>query len=133
MFIIHNNVKLVYIRKLQSFNYFSCLFQGIFLFQVIKFSPLRYNVTYEYPSWAQAIGMCLAFVSMVCVPLGFVWTLTSAPGNLRQVGTSIIFKANVTSSISPPFLFILKAFLVVSLHVPLCQRVRIISNRFVIT
>ena len=30
-----------------------------------------------------------------------------------------------------PFLY-LKAFLVVSLHVPLCQRVRIISNRFVI-
>ena len=43
-------------------------FQTIFLFEVCTHRIITLG-PYEYPWWGQAIGMLLAFVSMLCIPL----------------------------------------------------------------
>jgi hypothetical protein len=40
---------------------------GILVFSIVKFQPLKYN-EYQYPAWALAIGQCMAFASMICIP-----------------------------------------------------------------
>ena len=59
--------------------------QGIFIFMWTNYVPLTYNRTYSYPSWALAVGMCMAFASMTCIPLYLALTLLFAPGTLKQV------------------------------------------------
>uniref|UniRef100_A0A667XY90 Transporter n=1 Tax=Myripristis murdjan TaxID=586833 RepID=A0A667XY90_9TELE len=71
-----------YITPLVSF-LFSV--QGILLFSLIQFTPLKYNNTYQYPWWGYAIGMFLALSSALLVPLWFLYSMTVTPGTLRQV------------------------------------------------
>ena len=62
-----------------------CSLQGILIFMFVTFEPLRYNRTYEYPGWAQALGMSLAFSSMVCIPAYTAIKLLVTPGTFREV------------------------------------------------
>uniref|UniRef100_A0A671XWB1 Solute carrier family 6 member 11a n=1 Tax=Sparus aurata TaxID=8175 RepID=A0A671XWB1_SPAAU len=57
---------------------------GILLFSLVKFGPLKYNNTYEYPGWGHALGLLLAFSSVIMAPLWFFYSLAVAPGTLRQ-------------------------------------------------
>jgi solute carrier family 6 GABA transporter-like protein 6/8/11/12/13 len=57
---------------------------GIFLFMWVKFEPLKYNNTYVYPGWAQGLGMCMAFASMICIPAYFVIKFIITPGTLKE-------------------------------------------------
>lgn len=63
---------------------FSAL-QGIFLFSLIKYTPLKYNNTYEYPPWGYVLGWLMALSSMVCIPLCAIFTLLKTKGPLKQV------------------------------------------------
>ena len=51
----------------------------------VKFEPLKYATTYTYPAWAQAIGLCLAFSSMLCIPAYAIYAMIKAPGSLKEV------------------------------------------------
>ncbi|XP_030015863.1 sodium- and chloride-dependent GABA transporter 2-like [Sphaeramia orbicularis] len=57
---------------------------GILLFFLVKFTPLKYNNTYEYPWWGYAIGMFLAFSSVLLCPLWMLYSLTVTSGSLTQ-------------------------------------------------
>uniref|UniRef100_UPI003AAC43D7 sodium- and chloride-dependent GABA transporter 2-like n=1 Tax=Centroberyx gerrardi TaxID=166262 RepID=UPI003AAC43D7 len=57
---------------------------GILLFSLVKFTPLKYNNTYQYPWWGNAIGICLALSSALLVPLWFLYSITVTSGTLRQ-------------------------------------------------
>ncbi|XP_036939665.1 sodium- and chloride-dependent GABA transporter 2-like [Acanthopagrus latus] len=57
---------------------------GILLSFLVKFSPLRYNNAYEYPRWGHALGLLLAFSSVIMAPLWFFYSLAVTPGTLRQ-------------------------------------------------
>nr|XP_022345993.1 sodium- and chloride-dependent creatine transporter 1-like isoform X2 [Crassostrea virginica] len=57
---------------------------GIFLFQVVGFKPLKYNNVYEYPPWAQAIGLMLALVSMICIPIFIGIKLLAMNGTFKE-------------------------------------------------
>ena len=58
----------------------------IFMWMWAQFSFLKYNETYEYPAWASACGLFLAFSSMLCVPVYFIAKLLATPGaSLAQV------------------------------------------------
>lgn len=57
---------------------------SIFTVSWVWFSPLTYNRTYHYPLWAQGLGMCLAFASMVWIPGVFIYKIISTPGSIRQ-------------------------------------------------
>ncbi len=55
------------------------------MFMFVNFKPLTYNKTYTYPAWAQGMGMCLAFSSMICIPAYFCIQMLITPGSIKQV------------------------------------------------
>ncbi|CAH1783265.1 unnamed protein product, partial [Owenia fusiformis] len=57
---------------------------SIFIFSWVDFKPLKYNKTYIYPAWAQAIGLCMAFSSMICIPVYAIYAIVTTPGTLKQ-------------------------------------------------
>lgn len=61
------------------------LMQGIFLFFLIKYKPLKYNNVYTYPDWGYGIGWFMAMSSMVCIPLGIIWMIWKTPGTFSEV------------------------------------------------
>ncbi|XP_029309657.1 sodium- and chloride-dependent GABA transporter 2-like [Cottoperca gobio] len=60
-----------------------CVCSGILVFSLVKFTPLKYN-TYQYPWWGFALGLFLAFSSVIMASLGFFYSLSVSPGTLRQ-------------------------------------------------
>ncbi|EGW04916.1 Sodium- and chloride-dependent GABA transporter 2 [Cricetulus griseus] len=57
-----------------------------FIFSLSKYTPLKYNNVYMYPSWGYSIGWLLAFSSMACVPLFIIITLLKTQGSFKKVG-----------------------------------------------
>ncbi|NXE46090.1 S6A12 protein, partial [Casuarius casuarius] len=57
---------------------------AIFLFSLIKYTPLKYNNVYVYPPWGYVVGWLMALSSMVCVPLYAVFILLKTKGPLKQ-------------------------------------------------
>uniref|UniRef100_K7GJP1 Transporter n=1 Tax=Pelodiscus sinensis TaxID=13735 RepID=K7GJP1_PELSI len=39
-----------------------------FLFSLIKYTPLKYNNSYVYPTWGYVLGWLMALSSMICIP-----------------------------------------------------------------
>nr|XP_029510817.1 sodium- and chloride-dependent GABA transporter 3-like [Oncorhynchus nerka] len=60
------------------------LTEGIFLFFLIKYKPLKYNNVYIYPDWGYGIGWMMALSSMVCIPLGIIIQLWKTPGTFSE-------------------------------------------------
>merc|ERR1719150_175822 len=56
----------------------------VMIFMWVQFSPLTYNTTYEHPAWAQAIGLSMAFSSMICIPAFCAVKLIMTPGTFKQ-------------------------------------------------
>uniref|UniRef100_W5N3P1 Transporter n=1 Tax=Lepisosteus oculatus TaxID=7918 RepID=W5N3P1_LEPOC len=67
-----------------SFPLFISLLQGIFIFSLVKHTPLKFNNTYVYPDWAYVLGWFFALSSVTCVPLVMLYKLTRTAGTLRQ-------------------------------------------------
>lgn len=59
--------------------------QAVFLFSLIKYTPLKYNNSYEYPPWGYVLGWLMALSSMVCIPLYAIFILLKTKGPLKQV------------------------------------------------
>ncbi|KAF7236845.1 Sodium- and chloride-dependent betaine transporter [Varanus komodoensis] len=57
---------------------------AIFLFSLIRYTPLKYNNVYEYPPWGAAIGWLMALSSMICIPFYIVFMLLKTKGPLKQ-------------------------------------------------
>ncbi|NXO27168.1 S6A12 protein, partial [Cisticola juncidis] len=57
---------------------------GVFLFSLIKYTPLKYNGSYEYPPWGYMLGWLMALSSMVCIPLHAIFILLKTKGPLKQ-------------------------------------------------
>lgn len=65
-------------------------FQSVFLFSVIKYKPLTYKGTYEYPGWALAIGWLMAASSIFAIPFHMVFyivrsVILNKEGTLQEV------------------------------------------------
>ncbi|XP_041804536.1 sodium- and chloride-dependent GABA transporter 2-like [Chelmon rostratus] len=54
------------------------------LLSLVKFTPLKYNNTYQYPWWGYAIGIVLALSSVLLTPLCFLHFLAVTRGTVRQ-------------------------------------------------
>lgn len=59
--------------------------QAVFLFSLIKYTPLKYNNFYMYPPWGYVVGWLMALSSMVCIPLFAIFILLKTKGPLKQV------------------------------------------------
>lgn len=64
------------------------VFQGCFVFSLVKYKPLTYNKVYEYPDWAIGLGWCLALSSMICIPMVMVIKILQSEGPLIEVNES---------------------------------------------
>ncbi|XP_033993171.1 sodium- and chloride-dependent GABA transporter 2-like isoform X2 [Trematomus bernacchii] len=75
--------------------------EGTLIFSLVKFTPLKYNNTYEYPWWGFAIGMGLALSSVLLTPLWIIYRMAVTPGTLRQRLKTLCTPASDLQS-SPP-------------------------------
>ena len=55
-------------------------FQILFVRTALTYSPVKYSDDYDYPLWAHMLGLFLALISSVLVPLYFLFRLIKAPG-----------------------------------------------------
>ncbi|KAM4613754.1 sodium- and chloride-dependent GABA transporter 2-like [Polymixia lowei] len=55
-----------------------------FIFSLVKYTPLKFNNTYEYPWWGYAIGGFFTLSSTLMVPLWMLYAVKTTPGTLRQ-------------------------------------------------
>lgn len=62
-------------------------FQGTFIFNVVKYNPLKFNKTYIYPTWAYALGWSLGLFCVLLVPLWMVYKTSQMKGTVLQVST----------------------------------------------
>ncbi|MGH0161580.1 UNVERIFIED_CONTAM: hypothetical protein FKN15_041244 [Acipenser sinensis] len=58
--------------------------EGTFIFSLAKYTPLKYNRTYEYPAWGYILGWFLALSSISFVPLWIVFKLTRTKGTMPE-------------------------------------------------
>uniref|UniRef100_A0A8B9LES5 Sodium- and chloride-dependent GABA transporter 2-like n=1 Tax=Astyanax mexicanus TaxID=7994 RepID=A0A8B9LES5_ASTMX len=58
---------------------------GTFVFSLVKYTPLKFNNTYEYPWWGYAIGGFFTLSSTLLVPLWMMYAVCKTPGSMRQV------------------------------------------------
>ncbi|XP_043943546.1 sodium- and chloride-dependent GABA transporter 2-like [Protopterus annectens] len=63
---------------------------GTFLFSLIKYSPLKYNNTYVYPTWGYVIGWLMAVSSMICVPLFVIYIVCRTKGPVEKRFSQLI-------------------------------------------
>ncbi|XP_061641736.1 sodium- and chloride-dependent GABA transporter 2-like isoform X1 [Phyllopteryx taeniolatus] len=57
---------------------------GTFFFSLVKYKPLKFNNTIEYPWWGYALGWWFTLSSTLTIPLWMVYNLITTPGTLRQ-------------------------------------------------
>ncbi|XP_062853957.1 sodium- and chloride-dependent GABA transporter 2-like [Trichomycterus rosablanca] len=57
---------------------------GTFVFSLVKFTPLKFNNTIEYPWWGYAIGWWFTLSSTLLVPLWMIYALLTTSGSLKQ-------------------------------------------------
>ncbi|XP_011880464.1 PREDICTED: sodium- and chloride-dependent GABA transporter 1-like [Vollenhovia emeryi] len=64
----------------------------IFVFQIVQYKPLKYGSSYEYPTWAEIVGVCLSLSSMAWIPGYALYYVIITPGS---------FKENVLKGLQP--------------------------------
>ncbi|KAM4613631.1 sodium- and chloride-dependent GABA transporter 2-like [Polymixia lowei] len=57
---------------------------GTFFFSFVKYTPLKFNNTFEYPWWGYALGWWFTLSSTLMVPFWMMYNLSITPGTLRQ-------------------------------------------------
>ncbi|KAG7494166.1 sodium-and chloride-dependent GABA transporter 2-like isoform X2 [Solea senegalensis] len=57
---------------------------GTFIFSLIKYTPLKFNNTIEYPWWGYALGWWFTLSSTLMVPIWMLYKLSNTPGSLYQ-------------------------------------------------
>ena len=56
----------------------------VFIFYIVSFKPVKLG-SYEYPGWAEGLGLCFSFASMMWVPGYALYYLFTQPGTFMQV------------------------------------------------
>lgn len=54
---------------------------------MLSYKPVTYGEDYEYPKWAEYMGLCMSFTSMIWVPGYAIYYLVTQPGTLREVSS----------------------------------------------
>ncbi|XP_046462594.1 sodium- and chloride-dependent GABA transporter 1-like [Daphnia pulex] len=74
---------------------------GIFVFSIVQYTPVTYGSDYQYPKWAEILGICISLSSMLWIPLYIVYYIFTTPGTLREVltkGLTPVFKIRIESA-----------------------------------
>ena len=54
------------------------------MFYVVSYQAVTYGKDYIYPAWAEGLGLCLSFSSMIWVPVYAIYYLATQPGTVLQ-------------------------------------------------
>jgi len=65
------------------------VFQAIFIFYCVDYKPIKYGKSYNYPRWAEGLGFCMSFASMIWVPAYAIYYVLTAPGSIKEVSEFI--------------------------------------------
>lgn len=86
------NHKLLYCQTdiFKSSLLFSLSLKCTFIFSLVKYTPLKFNNTYEYPWWGYTIGGFFTLSSTLLVPLWMLYAVCVTPGTLRQVQSHVV-------------------------------------------
>ncbi|XP_062853956.1 sodium- and chloride-dependent GABA transporter 2-like [Trichomycterus rosablanca] len=57
---------------------------GTFVFSLVKFTPLKFNNTLEYPWWGYTVGWWFTLSSTLLIPLWMIYALLTSSGSLKQ-------------------------------------------------
>ncbi|GFG35869.1 hypothetical protein Cfor_08730, partial [Coptotermes formosanus] len=57
---------------------------AIFIFYCVDYEPITYGKSYNYPRWAEGLGFCMSFASMIWVPAYAIYYVLTAPGSLKE-------------------------------------------------
>ncbi|XP_071768766.1 sodium- and chloride-dependent GABA transporter 2 [Centroberyx gerrardi] len=57
---------------------------GTFVFSLVKYTPLKFNNTIDYPWWGYALGWWFTLSSTLMIPLWMLYNVSITPGTLRQ-------------------------------------------------
>ena len=68
------------------------IFQGVFLFSVVSYKPLRY-LEYDYPWWGELIGWMMAMSSIVVMFAYAIYSFVVTPGTFREVCLHISWRS----------------------------------------
>lgn len=81
----------MYLYTQHSESFLSCvlIFQFIFVFQIVQYKPLKYGSSYEYPTWAEIVGVCLSLSSMVWIPGYALYYVIITPGSFKEVNVTM--------------------------------------------
>ena len=64
------------------------MLQGTLVFTFIDFTPLAYG-DYVLPDWAQALGWCMALVSVIWIPIVAIWYILASYKMVEYNGLSL--------------------------------------------
>ena len=70
---------------------------AVFIFYCISYTPVTYGHDYKYPKWAEGMGLCMSFASMIWVPGYAIYYLISQPGTFMQVSCVVVDPVSLTS------------------------------------
>ncbi|KAK7792946.1 hypothetical protein R5R35_008084 [Gryllus longicercus] len=57
---------------------------SIFFFYCIQYEPIKYGKSYQYPTWAEAIGLMMSIASMIWVPAYAIYYVVASPGSFKE-------------------------------------------------
>ena len=80
------------------------LVKATFVFSLVKYTPLKFNNTLDYPWWGILLGWWFTLSSTLIVPLWMIFKVAITPGTLRKVSSffiSCFFCIFIVSNISP--------------------------------
>ena len=70
------------------------------MFSIVQYTPVTYGNGYQYPDWAEILGICISLSSMLWIPLYTAYYIFTTPGTLREV----IILTTIRYILSPFFL-----------------------------
>ena len=59
-------------------------FQGVFFYYIYSYSPVTFG-DYVYPKWAESMGLCISFSSMIWVVAYAIYFMLTTPGSLKAI------------------------------------------------
>ena len=60
------------------------LFQGVFVYYIYSYEAVTLGEEYQYPKWAEIMGLCISFSSMIWVVLYAIYFMITTPGTLKE-------------------------------------------------
>ena len=56
----------------------------MFVYYIYSYEAVTFGEDYKYPKWAEILGLCISFSSMIWVILYAIYWMITTPGTLKE-------------------------------------------------